>query len=50
MAGHWTGIFSYKNGVTSIDFTGDVTAKKSIYEAICKNVFEEAAEYLYQRS
>ena len=25
MAGHWTGIFSQKNGQTEIDFTEDVT-------------------------
>lgn len=28
MVGHWTGIFSYQNGKTMIDFTEDVTAKK----------------------
>lgn len=28
MTGHWTGIFSFKNGKTIIDFTEDVTAKK----------------------
>ena len=28
MYGHWTGVFSSEGGVTSIDFTEDVTAKK----------------------
>lgn len=26
--GHWTGLFSYQNGITSIDFTENVKAKK----------------------
>lgn len=28
MAGHWTGIFSYQDGKTVIEFTENVTAKK----------------------
>lgn len=28
MKGHWTGVFEYKEGVTTIDFTEDVKAKK----------------------
>ena len=28
MHGHWTGIFSSKGNVTTVDFTEDVTAKK----------------------
>ena len=28
MQGHWTGKFSYKNGITCIEFTEDVNAKK----------------------
>ena len=28
MRGHWTGIFSIRNGQTEIEFTEDVTAKK----------------------
>ena len=28
MHGHWTGIFSSKGNITTIDFTEDVTAKK----------------------
>lgn len=30
MKGHWSGIFSEKDGKTTIDFTEDVTAKKLI--------------------
>lgn len=30
MQGHWTGKFSYNDGVTFIEFTEDVTAKKLI--------------------
>lgn len=30
MQGHWTGVFSYKNGVTVIEFTESVIAKKLI--------------------
>ena len=28
MAGHWTGLFSYREGRTEIEFTEDVVAKK----------------------
>lgn len=30
MSGHWSGVFSFKDGVTSVVFTEDVTAKKWI--------------------
>ena len=30
MQGHWMGKFSYKEGVTFIEFTEDVTAKKLV--------------------
>lgn len=30
MKGNWVGLFSYQDGVTTIDFTEDVTAKKMI--------------------
>ena len=29
MQGHWTGKFSYENGITLIEFTEDVSAKKT---------------------
>ena len=34
--GHWTGIFSEKNGQTEIDFTEDVVAKKMIMKPFIK--------------
>ena len=37
MAGHWTGIFSQKNGQTEIDFTEDVTVKKPIMKLFIKS-------------
>ena len=43
MQGHWTGKFFYKEGVTFIEFTEAVTAKKAGYEAFCGNVFKETA-------
>jgi len=30
MTGHWTGVFSYQNGKTVINFTENVTAKKML--------------------
>lgn len=30
MQGHWTGIFSYRDGTTAVKFTENVTAKKLI--------------------
>ena len=30
MTGHWTGLFSFENGMTTIDFTESVKAKKII--------------------
>lgn len=30
MLGHWIGVFSFKDGETTIDFSEDVTAKKRI--------------------
>ena len=37
MEGHWTGIFSQKNGQTEIDFTEDVTVKKPIMKLFIKS-------------
>lgn len=36
MEGHWTGIFTSKNGKTEIDFTEDVTAKKIFMKPFVK--------------
>lgn len=36
MRGHWTGIFSIRNGQTEIEFTEDVTAKKLVMKLFVK--------------
>ena len=36
MTGHWTGIFSQKNGQTEIDFTENVTVKNPIMKLFIK--------------
>lgn len=36
MKGHWTGIFTSKDGETEIDFTEEVTAKKLIMKPFVK--------------
>lgn len=36
MYGHWTGIFSFKDGITTIYFTEDVTAKKFFMKPFIK--------------
>ena len=36
MIGHWTGVFSIRNGQTEIEFTEDVTAKKLIMKPFVK--------------
>ncbi len=34
--GHWIGIFTYKNGITTIDFTENITAKKLFLKPLLK--------------
>lgn len=41
MSGHWIGIFTYKNGVTSIDFTEDVEAKKLVMKPFVKGYLKK---------
>lgn len=41
MKGHWTGIFSYENGVTTIDFTENVEAKKLIMKPFVKGYLKK---------
>lgn len=41
MTGHWTGIFSQKNGQTEIDFTEDVTVKKPIMKLFIKSYLKK---------
>ena len=37
MKGHWTGIFSKKDGQTEIDFTEDVTVKNPVMKLFVKS-------------
>lgn len=47
MSGHWTGIFSEKNGMTYIDFTEDVTAKKLYLKPFVKGFLKnQQAQYI----
>ncbi len=41
MQGHWTGIFAYSNGVTVIEFTENVTAKKLIMKPFVGNYLKK---------
>lgn len=36
MSGHWIGIFTERNGLTEIDFTEEVTAKKPLMKPFVK--------------
>jgi hypothetical protein len=46
MSGHWTGLFSQNGNQTTIDFTENVTVKKSHSKTVCRNVFEKTASGL----
>ena len=41
MSGHWIGIFSYENGITTIDFTENVTAKKLMMKPFVKSYLKK---------
>lgn len=41
MKGHWTGIFTYQNGITSIEFIEVVTAKKIIMKPFVKTYLKK---------
>ncbi len=41
MKGHWTGIFTYENGVTSVDFTEEVEAKKLVMKPFVKGYLKK---------
>ena len=41
MKGHWTGVFSEKNGSTEIDFTEEVIAKKLIMKPFVKSYLKK---------
>ena len=44
MKGHWTGIFTEKDGRTEIDFTENVTAKKLIMKPFVKAFLKKQQE------
>lgn len=44
MRGHWTGVFTSKDGQTEIDFTEDVTAKKAIMKPFVKGYLKRQQE------
>ena len=44
MKGHWTGIFTEKDGQTEIEFTEDVTAKKLIMRPFVKAFLKKRQE------
>lgn len=44
MKGHWTGIFTEKDGNTEIDFTEEVTAKKVIMRPFVKLYLKKQQE------
>ncbi|MDD3251970.1 MAG: SRPBCC family protein [Lachnospiraceae bacterium] len=47
LKGHWTGLFSNKDGQTVIDFTEDVTAKKLIMKPFVKGYLKkQQAQYV----
>lgn len=41
MKGHWTGLFTYHNGITTIDFTEDVIAKKIYMKPLVKSYLKK---------
>lgn len=44
MKGHWTGIFTEKDGGTELDFTEEVTAKKVIMRPFIKSYLKKQQE------
>lgn len=44
MKGHWTGVFTEKEGNTEIDFTEEVTAKKIIMKPFVKSYLKKQQE------
>lgn len=49
MKGHWTGIFTAKDGQTEIDFTEDVTAKKVFMKPFVKAYLKKTAVAIHFR-
>ena len=44
--GHWIGLFSSHNGITSIDFTENITPKKILHETLCQKIFKKNSKLL----
>ena len=44
MKGHWTGLFSFQNGQTEIEFTEDITAKKLIMKPFVRSFLKKQQE------
>ncbi len=44
MKGHWKGIFTEKDGKTELDFTEEVTAKKTIMKPFVKSYLKKQQE------
>lgn len=44
MRGHWVGIFTAREGVTEIDFTEEVTAKKLLLKPFVKGYLKKQQE------
>lgn len=44
MKGHWTGVFTEKDGSTEIDLTEDVTARKAIMKPFVKAYLKKQQE------
>ena len=44
MQGHWTGLFTERDGQTEIDFTEEVTAKKLIMKPFVKGYLKKQQE------
>lgn len=44
MRGHWVGIFTARDGVTEIDFTEEVTAKKLLLKPFVKGYLKKQQE------
>ena len=44
MKGHWTGVFSFQNGQTEIEFTEDIIAKKLLMKPFVKSFLKKQQE------
>ncbi len=44
MKGHWTGVFSFEDGITTIEFTESVTAKKLFMKPFVRGYLRKQQE------